>query len=200
MSNKQTNKTLSTIVCFVHTVTSTALCFSVHERQKAKTLWERTGAVIMVVRRPGWLLCREVCSCCGCIITVMRGCTHVCCLPFPHWRRRLSSPLSSPSCRTLKFLCSLWSKRTLAKNWTASRNSSLGRCTWIRRSVFTCIVQKLDLGEILKLFLLYISEVFMGLKRGGCASPCSCVLVYGGTFGGPTGGVSGETSEVKDWS
>lgn len=28
-------------------------CFSVHERQKAKTLWEKTGAVIMVVRRPG---------------------------------------------------------------------------------------------------------------------------------------------------
>lgn len=36
------------------------LCLSVHERHKAKTLWEKTGAVIMVVRRPGWLLCREV--------------------------------------------------------------------------------------------------------------------------------------------
>lgn len=52
-SELQTNKKLSTVVCFMHTVTSTALCFSVHERQKAKTLWERTGAVIMVVRRPG---------------------------------------------------------------------------------------------------------------------------------------------------
>lgn len=31
----------------------------VHERHKAKTLWEKTGAVVMVVRRPGWLLCRE---------------------------------------------------------------------------------------------------------------------------------------------
>lgn len=61
-------------------------------------------------------------------------------------------------------------------------------------------MQKLGLNEIFKYFLLYISDIFMGLKRGGCASPCSCVLVYGGTFGGPTGGVSGETSEVKDWS
>uniref|UniRef100_A0A3Q3EQI5 Uncharacterized protein n=1 Tax=Labrus bergylta TaxID=56723 RepID=A0A3Q3EQI5_9LABR len=25
----------------------------VHERYKAKTLWEKTGAVVMVVRRPG---------------------------------------------------------------------------------------------------------------------------------------------------
>lgn len=25
----------------------------VHERHKAKTLWEKTGAVVMVVRRPG---------------------------------------------------------------------------------------------------------------------------------------------------
>uniref|UniRef100_A0A8C7CG19 Peroxiredoxin-like 2A n=1 Tax=Oncorhynchus kisutch TaxID=8019 RepID=A0A8C7CG19_ONCKI len=30
------------------------------EIYKAKTLWEKTGAVIMVVRRPGCLLCREV--------------------------------------------------------------------------------------------------------------------------------------------
>lgn len=29
------------------------LSLSVHERHKAKTLWEKTGAVIMVVRRPG---------------------------------------------------------------------------------------------------------------------------------------------------
>lgn len=28
-------------------------CFSVHEKHKAKSLWEKTGAVIMVVRRPG---------------------------------------------------------------------------------------------------------------------------------------------------
>lgn len=40
----------------------------------------------------------------------------------------------------------------------------------------------------------------MDLKRDGCFSPCSCVSVYGGTFGGPTGGVSEETSEVKGWS
>ncbi|CAL9687470.1 unnamed protein product [Knipowitschia caucasica] len=31
----------------------------VHERYKAKALWEKTGAVVMVVRRPGSLLCRE---------------------------------------------------------------------------------------------------------------------------------------------
>ncbi|KAK7901774.1 hypothetical protein WMY93_018543 [Mugilogobius chulae] len=31
----------------------------VHERYKAKTLWQKTGAVVMVVRRPGSLLCRE---------------------------------------------------------------------------------------------------------------------------------------------
>lgn len=35
------------------TVNLTAGCFSVHERHKAKSLWEKTGAVIMVVRRPG---------------------------------------------------------------------------------------------------------------------------------------------------
>ncbi|XP_055777829.1 peroxiredoxin-like 2A [Salvelinus fontinalis] len=31
----------------------------IHETYKAKALWEKTGAVIMVVRRPGCLLCRE---------------------------------------------------------------------------------------------------------------------------------------------
>lgn len=30
-----------------------SLPLSVHERHKAKTLWEKTGAVVMVVRRPG---------------------------------------------------------------------------------------------------------------------------------------------------
>lgn len=29
------------------------LSFPVHERHRAKTLWEKTGAVVMVVRRPG---------------------------------------------------------------------------------------------------------------------------------------------------
>lgn len=47
------NKNKTSIVCFMYTVTSTALYFSVHERHKAKSLWEQTGAVIMVVRRPG---------------------------------------------------------------------------------------------------------------------------------------------------
>ncbi|CAB1312859.1 unnamed protein product [Coregonus sp. 'balchen'] len=31
----------------------------IYETYKAKALWEKTGAVIMVVRRPGCLLCRE---------------------------------------------------------------------------------------------------------------------------------------------
>ncbi|XP_072293364.1 peroxiredoxin-like 2A [Eucyclogobius newberryi] len=31
----------------------------VHERYKAQALWQKTGAVVMVVRRPGSLLCRE---------------------------------------------------------------------------------------------------------------------------------------------
>ncbi|KAM8858707.1 peroxiredoxin-like 2A [Spinachia spinachia] len=31
----------------------------VHERHTAKTLWDKTGAVVMVVRRPGCILCRE---------------------------------------------------------------------------------------------------------------------------------------------
>lgn len=36
------------------------LVFSVHERHRAKALWEKTGAVVMVVRKPGSLFCREV--------------------------------------------------------------------------------------------------------------------------------------------
>ncbi|XP_033835387.1 peroxiredoxin-like 2A [Periophthalmus magnuspinnatus] len=31
----------------------------VHQRYKARVMWEKTGAVVMVVRRPGSLLCRE---------------------------------------------------------------------------------------------------------------------------------------------
>lgn len=82
-----------------------------------------------------------------------------CAVSSPPRRRRLSSPLSSPSCRILKFLCLLWSKRTLAKNWTASRNSSLGRCTWIRRSEFAVMMGNLHLHETVKLFLWCVFKI-----------------------------------------
>lgn len=36
-----------------YSFTSNYLSLSVHEKHKAKTLWEKTGAVVMVVRRPG---------------------------------------------------------------------------------------------------------------------------------------------------
>lgn len=48
------------------------LSLLVHERHKAKTLWEKTGAVVMVVRRPGWLLCREVWNHTPICVLVMR--------------------------------------------------------------------------------------------------------------------------------
>ena len=56
-------------------------------------------------------------------------------------RRLLSCPLWSPSCWTLKSLCLPWSKKTSARSWTASRSTSLGRSTWIKRSDFRCGVK-----------------------------------------------------------
>lgn len=119
-------------------------------------------------------------------------------------RRPLSCPLWSPSCRTLKSLYLPWWRKTLARSSMASRSTSLGRSTSIRRSASlqNSFLRgfKLSSDHLMSYSCNPHREISTALKRGGCFSPCSCVLASGGASGGPTAGALGETSEVKDSS
>lgn len=47
-------------LCFGLTCNSWNVVVSADTVIKARSLWEKNGAVVMAVRRPGWFLCREV--------------------------------------------------------------------------------------------------------------------------------------------
>lgn len=179
------------------------LSLLVHERHKAKTLWEKTGAVVMVVRRPGWLLCREVWSEIPmCVkrtaylslmllilsfLVPLGGCWAVLSeLP-------AAGPWSSPHCggeRKPRQGAGLLQEILFGESLRGSEGLML-----LLYAMFWDIQRKKE-GFIIKANKLYIHshrKTSMAHKWGGCVSPCFCASVCGGTSGGPTGVAFGET-------